>query len=143
MAKKKLNFMHGFKSAILAIFQFWQNGTFEPVHEIQIFFCQKISFEALWRCHLQIISLTCSRVRQIQDLGQLKYKTEIFSQRTHKISKILFNLGSYESLESLESKIRRCPFFDVHNRKKTVWTANEKKLRKLYFFSRFKLITPF
>ena len=28
--------MHGFKSAIaiLAIFQFFQNGTFEPVHEI-------------------------------------------------------------------------------------------------------------
>ena len=33
--QKKLNFMHGFKSAILAIFQFWQNGTFEPVHEIE------------------------------------------------------------------------------------------------------------
>ena len=30
-----LNFMHGFKSAILAIFQFCQNGTFEPVHEIE------------------------------------------------------------------------------------------------------------
>ena len=27
-----------FKSAILAIFQFWQNGTFEPVHGIQNFF---------------------------------------------------------------------------------------------------------
>ena len=39
--------MHRFKSAILAIFQFFQNGTFEPVHEIQIFFDQKYSFEAL------------------------------------------------------------------------------------------------
>jgi hypothetical protein len=28
------HFMHGFKSAILAIFQFLQNGTFEPMHEI-------------------------------------------------------------------------------------------------------------
>ena len=27
--------MHWFKSAILAIFQFWQNGTFELVHGIQ------------------------------------------------------------------------------------------------------------
>ena len=27
--------MHRFKSAILAIFTFCQNGTFEPVHEIQ------------------------------------------------------------------------------------------------------------
>ena len=33
--------MHGFKSAILAIFQFCQNGTFEPVHEIEIFFLAK------------------------------------------------------------------------------------------------------
>ena len=33
--KKFLNFMHGFKSAILAIFHFCQNGTFEPMHEIQ------------------------------------------------------------------------------------------------------------
>ena len=29
-----LNFMIGFKSAILAIFQFWQNDTFEPVFKV-------------------------------------------------------------------------------------------------------------
>ena len=28
--------MHGFKSANLAIFQFCQNSTFKPMHEIQI-----------------------------------------------------------------------------------------------------------
>ena len=33
--------MPRFKSAILAIFQFCQNGTFEPVHEIQNFFLAK------------------------------------------------------------------------------------------------------
>ena len=33
--QKKLNFMHGFKSAILAEWKNCQNGTFEPVHEIQ------------------------------------------------------------------------------------------------------------
>ena len=27
--------MHGFKSAIMAIFQFCQNDTFKPMHEIQ------------------------------------------------------------------------------------------------------------
>jgi hypothetical protein len=32
--QKKSNLLHGFKSAILAIFHFCQNGTFEPVHEI-------------------------------------------------------------------------------------------------------------
>ena len=36
--------MHGFKSAILAIFPFCQNGTCEPVHEIQIFFWPKDFF---------------------------------------------------------------------------------------------------
>ena len=45
--KKISNFMHGFKSAILAIFQFCQNGTFEPGHEIKFFFGRKHSFEAL------------------------------------------------------------------------------------------------
>ena len=35
--KEFLNFMHRYKSAILAIFQFWQNGTFGPVHEIHFF----------------------------------------------------------------------------------------------------------
>ena len=30
--------MHGFESAILAIFPFCQNGTFERVHEIQKLF---------------------------------------------------------------------------------------------------------
>jgi hypothetical protein len=34
-AKKILNFMHGFKSAILAERKDCQNGTFEPVHKIQ------------------------------------------------------------------------------------------------------------
>ena len=42
--KQILNFMHGFKSAILAIFHFCQNGTFEPVYEIQNFFWPKAFF---------------------------------------------------------------------------------------------------
>ena len=44
-----LNFMHGFKSAILAIFQFWQNGTFEPVHEIWNFFWPKAFFWSIMK----------------------------------------------------------------------------------------------
>jgi hypothetical protein len=42
--KKNFNFMHRFKSAILAIFQFCQNDTFEPVHEIQKKFWPKSFF---------------------------------------------------------------------------------------------------
>jgi hypothetical protein len=40
--KKIFNTMHGFKSAILAIFQFWQNGTFELLHEIQFFLAERL-----------------------------------------------------------------------------------------------------
>ena len=36
--------MHRFKSAILAIFKFWQNGTFEPKYGIQNFFGPKDFF---------------------------------------------------------------------------------------------------
>ena len=39
--------MQRFKIAILAIFQFCQNGTFEPVHEIRKICGQKYYFEAL------------------------------------------------------------------------------------------------
>ena len=35
-----------------------------------------------------------------------------FLKRTHKISKTLFNLGSCEYIAKLESKIRKCLFFD-------------------------------
>ena len=41
---KNSNFMHGFKSAILAIFQFCQSGTFEPVLDTWNFFWSKAFF---------------------------------------------------------------------------------------------------
>ena len=44
-----LNFMQGFKSAILAIFQFCQNGTFEPVHDIRNFFLPKTFFWSIMK----------------------------------------------------------------------------------------------
>ena len=47
--KEYLNFIHGFKSAILAIFQFWQNGTFELVHEIQKFVWPKDFFWSIMK----------------------------------------------------------------------------------------------
>ena len=97
---------------------FWQNGKIakmallNPCMKFKNCFDQKNSFEALWKCHLQKIFTTFTRVRQIQDLGQSKYKLRLFSKRTHRISKILFNLGSCEFLARLESKIRKCLFFD-------------------------------
>jgi hypothetical protein len=49
-----LNFMHGFKSAILAIFHFCQNGTFEPVHEIQKNFWPKAFFSNIMKMAIRI-----------------------------------------------------------------------------------------
>ena len=83
--------MHGLKSAILAEWKNCQNGTFEPVHEIQKkIFCQKTSFEALIKCHLQKIFITFARVRQIQGLGQSKYKLRLFSKKS--LKKLIFFL---------------------------------------------------
>ena len=95
--------------------QFFHSAKMElwnPCMKFKFFFCQKTSFEALSKCHLQKIFITFSRVRQIQNLGQSKYKLRLFSKRTHGISKILFNLGSCEFLARLEGKIRKCLFFD-------------------------------
>ena len=41
--------MHGFKSAILAKMKNCQNGTFEPVHEIQKFFWPKLFFWSIMK----------------------------------------------------------------------------------------------
>ena len=40
--QKNSNFMDQFKSAVLAIFQFLQNGTFKPMLEIWIFLAKSI-----------------------------------------------------------------------------------------------------
>ena len=48
-SKKISNFMHRFKSTILAIWQFFQNGTFEPVHEIWNFFWPKVFFWSIMK----------------------------------------------------------------------------------------------
>ena len=97
---------------------FWQNGKIAKMallnrcKKFKKIFGKKTSFEALWKCHLQKIFITFSRVRQIEDLGQSKYKPRLFSKRTHGISKILFNLGSCKLLARKASKIRKCLFFD-------------------------------
>ena len=75
---------------------FWQNGKIakmallNPCMKFKNYFSQKTSFEALWKCHLLKIFVICSRIRQIQDLGQSKYKLTLFSKRTHGISKWCF-----------------------------------------------------
>ena len=45
-----------------------------PCMKFNFFFGKKTAFEALGKWHILKISITCPRVRQIQDLGQAKYK---------------------------------------------------------------------
>ena len=78
----KMPFWQFFHSAKMALLN--------PCMKFKKKFDQKPSYEALWKCHIQKIFVTCSRVRQIQDLGQSKYKLRLFSKRTHGISKIIF-----------------------------------------------------
>ena len=64
---------------------FWQNvkiakmALLNPCMKFKKKFGQKTSFEALWKCHLLKLFVTCSRVRQIQYLGQSKYKLALFN----------------------------------------------------------------
>jgi hypothetical protein len=63
--------MHGFKSAILAIFQFWKYGTFELAHGIQNFFLAKRLFlKRMKMAFKKNIPNICPRLHQIQDLGE-------------------------------------------------------------------------
>ena len=66
--------MHRFKSAILAIFQFFQNGTFELMYEIW-----KKSF--FWSIMKMAVRKNIHNMPQgppIQDLCRKKYKKGIF-----------------------------------------------------------------
>ena len=66
--------MHGFKSAILAIFQFCQNGTFEPVHEIQKFFWPKAFFWSIMK--MAIRKFVCNMSQGPTNLGFMQEKVQ-------------------------------------------------------------------
>ena len=69
-----MNFMQGFKSAILAKLKNSQNGTLDPVHEIWNLFWPRALFWCIMKMEIRKIPITCPRVRQIQDLCIKKYK---------------------------------------------------------------------
>ena len=91
LAKKFLNFINGFNSAILSIFPFCQIALLNPCIKFN-FFGQKTSFEALWKCHIQKIFITCSRICQIQYLGQSKCNLRLLKKDSQDF-KNYFNLG--------------------------------------------------
>jgi hypothetical protein len=87
LKKHAAHYSFQYKSAILVIFHFWQNGTFEPLHEIQNLFLPKAFFWSIMKLWLIVKFQKMSQ-------GPPKYKKRIW--------KITFVLGSYESLEPLE-----------------------------------------
>ena len=90
-----------------------QNGTFLPVDEIWKFFgpndfiwsAMKVPFCDFTQNVSQALSMCIST--------WIKWIIGIISKIPHRNSKILFVLGSYEYLERLEGKIRKCLFFYV------------------------------
>ena len=79
--------------SVLPKYHFWTRAW-----NSKFFLAKRLLLRALWKCHIQNISIPCSRVRQIHDLGQSKYKLRLFSKR-------------------------RCLFLGIHNCKKTVWNT--------------------
>ena len=80
----------------------YKNGTFEPVQEIWKIFWSKAFFWINMKMTIKKKSITCPRFHQIQDLRRKKYKKGIFKKSNRENWKIIFVLGSYESLEHLE-----------------------------------------
>ena len=66
-------------SSKVPFWQFFNSGkmaVLNPCMKFKNYFGRKTSFESLWRWHLLKISLTCPKVRQIQNLGQSEYKKD-------------------------------------------------------------------
>ena len=102
--------MHGFKSAILASFPFWQNRTFEPVDEIQKFFWPKDFFWGIMK--VPFTKTICNLFQGPPNpvFRSVKVQIGTFFKKDSQDFKNSFCCGSYESLACLECKFRRCPF---------------------------------
>ena len=94
--------MHGFKSAILAKMKNSQNGTFEPVHEIQKIFWPKLFFWSIMKVaikkNLHIMSQGAPNLGFMQEKVQ---KGDFLKKPSQELIFFVV-LGSYESLEGLE-----------------------------------------
>ena len=89
--RKFSNFLLGFKLSNVALLNLCM--------KFEFFFDQKHSFEAFWKLQQEKISITCTRVHQIQDLCSKKLD---FLKKPSRELNFFLVLGSYESLEGLE-----------------------------------------
>ena len=93
--------MHGFKSAILAKMKNCQNGTFEPVHEIQKFFWPKAFFWSIMKMAIRNFFRNMSQGLSNPGFMQEKYNKGFFWKPLEELNFLLV-LGSYEFLKDLE-----------------------------------------
>ena len=102
--KKFLNFMHGFKSAILAKMKNCQNGTFEPVHEIQNFFWPKAFFWSVMK--MAIRNFFCNMSQGLPNPGFMQEKVHERDFLKKALTRIedylLFQVPKYSSIKGLE-----------------------------------------
>ena len=94
--------MHGFKSAILAKMKNCQNGTFEPVHEIQKFFWPKLFFWSIMKMAKRIFFRIMTQGPPNPGFMQEKVQKGDFLKKPSRKLKFFFVLGLNESLEGLE-----------------------------------------
>jgi hypothetical protein len=96
------NFMHGFKSAILAKLKNCRNGTFEPVLEIQNCFWPKSFFGSIKKMAIRKNIHNLSQGPPNPGFMQKKVPKGDFLKKDSRELKKKIVLGSYESLEGLE-----------------------------------------
>ena len=98
--------MQGFKSATLAKMKNCQNGTFEPVHEIQKFFWPKVFFWSIMKVAIISFFRILSQALPNPGFMQEKVQKGDFLKKPSRELNFFFVLGSYESFEGLEHWIR-------------------------------------
>ena len=112
--------MRGFKSAILAIFPFCQNGTFEPVHEIQNVFWPKDFFWGIMKVPYTKNIHNVFQGLSITGFRSVKVQTETFLKKDSRDFKYSFYLGFLWIPSKPGKQNYKVPFFlGIHNYKKT------------------------
>ena len=94
--------MHRFKSAILEKLKNCQNGTFEPVHEIQKFFWPKVIFWSIMKVPFRKNIHNMPQEPPNPGFMQEKVQKGDFLKKPSWELNFFVVLGSYESLEGLE-----------------------------------------
>ena len=94
--------MHRFKSAVLAKLKNCQNGTFEPVHEIQKFFWPKAFFIGIMKMGIRKNFHNLYQAPPNSGFIQEKVQKGNFLKKDSRELFFFLVLDSYESPEGLE-----------------------------------------